>query len=559
MNIYDMHIHSYNMKPNPTALIAEMDAAGVRGGCVFSNWPKECDPQIGTTFEERLAEALAWVRGCEDRLFPVLWIHPYEDNIIEKVHVAAEAGIAAFKIICTDFYVYEEPCLRLLREIASLDLPVIFHTGILWDGKVSSNYNRPLNWEVLLEIEGLRFSMGHCSWPWVDECIALYGKFLHSLTTRNAAEMFFDITPGTPEIYRRELLTKLFRIGYDVGHNILFGTDASAEGYRREWVTNWLKIDGKIMDDLGVNGECRRLMYEENLMRFLGKTEKAHKPVSPDTDDAHMWSAVNPEVMETVNKWYLRLGFDPAYNQAFYRALDRIAIADCITAEDFGDGSNDGERNLLTYLWLCEGVKRRYAALGIPEEILDDTLYDIVRWTDSYTAIHGTLYLGELPWLRRHMALKLFKLGRLQFAMAGSEFDIPKYGVKKDDPVIEVHIPTGEKLSVEACKVSLARAKEFFATFFPDYEYKCFTCHSWLLDSTLTELLPSGSNILAFREMFDVVEEEESSAILRYVFKWNTCMANVKDAVTSSPFAEKVKARAMRGGAFHESLGVIEK
>lgn len=28
--------------------------------------------------------------------------------------------------------------------------------------------------------------------------------------------MFLDLTPGTPEIYRRDLLTKLFTIGYDV-------------------------------------------------------------------------------------------------------------------------------------------------------------------------------------------------------------------------------------------------------------------------------------------------------------------------------------------------------
>ena len=67
------------------------------------------------------------------------------------------------------------------KEIAKLNVPVIFHTGILWDGRVSSNYNRPLHWESLLPITNLRFSMGHCSWPWVDECIALYGKFLKSV------------------------------------------------------------------------------------------------------------------------------------------------------------------------------------------------------------------------------------------------------------------------------------------------------------------------------------------------------------------------------------------
>lgn len=558
MKIFDMHIHSFNFPPNPDALIAEMDAAGVYGGCVFSNWPTEANRAEGTSFDERLEEALAWCRGYEDRLFPVLWVHPYEENIIEKIGPAVDAGIAAFKIICTDFYVYEEKCLELLRKIASYDKPVFFHTGILWDGSVSSSYNRPLNWEALLDIEGLRFSMGHCSWPWVDECIALYGKFLNALTRKNTAEMFFDITPGTPVIYRRELLTKLFEIGYDVGHNILFGTDACSEGYRKEWVTEWLRRDGDIMNDLGVCGEVRELMYEKNLMRFLGKTKERPRIASPETDDSHVWSAVNPAVAEAIVGWYKKLGFDPSCDKEFYPAVSRIPVADCVSIDTYTE-SEDGLRNLLTYLWLCEGLKKRYEELGIPEDILIDTVYDIVRWTDSYSDFKGKLYLGELSWLNRHMSANLFSLGRLQFAMGECEADAPKYGLKKGDPVIEIHIPAGGPITPEECAASMAKAREFFPKYFPDFEYKCFTCHSWLLDSVLTELLPESSNILRFREMFDVIHEDESNAILRYVFKWNTNVRNVKDAAAATPFAEKVKRRAMKGGVFHESFGVIAK
>jgi len=152
-------------------------------------------------------------------------------------------------------------------------------------------------------VEGLRFSMGHCSWPWVDECIALYGKFLNSLTAHNTAEMFFDITPGTPEIYREELLTKLYTIGYDVGDNVLFGTDSSAECYKQEWAGKWLSIDGKILDKLGVSRENREKLYEKNLLRFLGKTQVSVEHKSPVPDDANAWSPVNPRVEQTIRKW----------------------------------------------------------------------------------------------------------------------------------------------------------------------------------------------------------------------------------------------------------------
>ena len=134
MKIFDMHIHSNLEQPTPARMLAEMEKAGVYGGCVFSEEPGRA------SFEERLTEVLSWAKGYEERIFPVLWIHPYEENIIEKVHRAVEAGIVAFKVICADFYVYEEGAMKVWREIAKLNKPIIFHSGILWDGKVSSAY-----------------------------------------------------------------------------------------------------------------------------------------------------------------------------------------------------------------------------------------------------------------------------------------------------------------------------------------------------------------------------------------------------------------------------------
>ena len=74
----------------------------------------------------------------------------------------------------------------------------------MWDGKPSGPYNRPVGFESLLEVQGLRFCMAHVSWPWCDELVAVYGKVLNGYTNRRdlTVEMFVDITPGTPPIYR---------------------------------------------------------------------------------------------------------------------------------------------------------------------------------------------------------------------------------------------------------------------------------------------------------------------------------------------------------------------
>ena len=89
-----------------------------------------------------------------------------------------------------------------------------------------------------------------------------------------------------------------------------------------------------------------------------------------------------------------------------------------------------------------------------------------VTWT-NLNCLKNELYLGELSWLARHLGARLFRLGRLQFCIAGAEHDIPSYGIKEGDTVIEVHIPEGERLTVEAAKASLEAAREFFPKYFP--------------------------------------------------------------------------------------------
>lgn len=276
MKIFDMHIHVGNDKIEQNYLLEQMEASGVYGGGIISACPESATADlIKMPFKERLTNVLNWSKNYEDRLFPILWVHPDED--VENVEVASREGVAAFKIICDTFPIYSENCLKLLEKIEATNKPVLFHSGILWSGTDTSRYNRPADWECMLNLNKIKFSMGHCSWPWVDECIAVYGKFLHYYNTRISAEMFFDITPGTPEIYRRDLLTKLFTIGYDVENNIMFGTDSITNDYNPSWIKKWLELDNKIMDELKVEKDVRAKIYEGNFMRFLNGGDVDHK------------------------------------------------------------------------------------------------------------------------------------------------------------------------------------------------------------------------------------------------------------------------------------------
>ena len=276
--VLDCHIHIREQELDLERLSAQFKEAGVNGGIIISLPPehfhgifKKGSPQ------QRLEQVLAFCEQKEE-LYPFFWVDPLEKDAIDQVKEAAAQGIAGIKIICDRFPPDNEQAIEVYRAAAQAGLPILFHSGILWDGAPSSPYNRPAGFEILLEVEGLRFSLAHISWPWCDECIAVYGKFLNAYSRRKdlCVEMFIDTTPGTPPLYRKEALTKLFTIGYDVQHNVMFGSDCYVNGYNADWVNEWVKRDTEIMNSLSLGQDMIDCVFSQNLKRFLGLTSDTH-------------------------------------------------------------------------------------------------------------------------------------------------------------------------------------------------------------------------------------------------------------------------------------------
>lgn len=68
------------------------------------------------------------------------------------------------------------------------------------------------------------------------------------------------------------------------------------------------------------------------------------------------------------------------------------------------------------------------------------------------------------------------------------------------DPVLSIHVPRGGPLDFSLCGQSLRGAESFFSVHFPEWDFKAFTCSSWLLDTRLQRLLPPESNIVRFQK-----------------------------------------------------------
>lgn len=268
---------------------------------------------------------------------------------------------------------------------------------------------------------------------------------------------------------------------------------------------------------------------------------------------------MNFESAPIIEKWYKALGFDKKYDPEFYEALRTIPISADTDAASYDYDCQDGKKNLLSFLYMCEAVAEQYWKKGISTEILMDTLSDIVRWSKVWSEITGELCLFEIGWLYRHMRLRLFTLGRLQFCIETATEQMAQYGMTVGESYISIHIPSGGPLQLEECKASLEMARSFFDKYFPDMKYSWFSCNSWLLDESLQKLLPPESNILQFAALFRVVGKVQSDDIIRFVFRWDANRENIDNWDCSSGFAKKVKACVAQGQIFYQTRGLLPK
>jgi predicted TIM-barrel fold metal-dependent hydrolase len=279
----DSHVHIRTNSIYKNQFMKKLKKLGGDGAVLFSLPPQSYSSSNKSASNQgRLDNVLEW---CEDldSLYPFFWLDPLESDVQKQVKEACKNNIMGFKVICDRFYPSHPQCMRVLNIIAEYKKPVIFHSGILWDRKVSSKYNRPIEFECLLKIPKLKFALAHASWPWCDEVIALYGKFLHTSGTdpENSPEMFIDTTPGTPVIYRNEVLTKLYMSGYDIENNTIWGLDSRADNYNSEWAEEWFERDCKILKDLSLNDTQIEKYFSSNIKSFLGLKTKAIKKKTP--------------------------------------------------------------------------------------------------------------------------------------------------------------------------------------------------------------------------------------------------------------------------------------
>ena len=205
--------------------------------------------------------------------------------------------------------------------------------------------------------------------------------------------------------------------------------------------------------------------------------------------------------------------------------------------------------------FLADHTLALHRSLGIPHGITVATLKDVNNWIRNYQLVHGELGLKNIGWLINHGLGNLFRLGRLQFVHAKAHPVVPS-----GEYVIEVHIPQGEPLDIDACLASFELAKPFFAKLYPDKPADYFVCGSWLLSPDLPAIADESSNICRFMRLWTQLPHngDKGHQAMQRVFGFDFDPANIESAPEKTSLQRKLKAHVLAGGMVESSFGSIK-
>jgi predicted TIM-barrel fold metal-dependent hydrolase len=278
--VNDVHVHSSG-KERVEDIEKALDSSGVEKIALISYHPyllRDIWTPISVDefkeFVKRLSDLQKALRG---RVYGLAFVDPrMVDDVKELVKlvewVLTDLELVGVKMIPAGWYPYEEKLYPLYEKLEELNAPILFHCGISWGFPDSSRFCRPVFWEALMKFKKLKFILAHLCWPWVDEALAVGGRFLYPAKSGFLSykpQILFDISSGAPWLWKIDALRKA--IAYLGSEMLIFGSDCGSvdnakcfeEAIRRDY-TILKQILARPDNEL-------RIIFRDNFDRFIGK------------------------------------------------------------------------------------------------------------------------------------------------------------------------------------------------------------------------------------------------------------------------------------------------
>jgi hypothetical protein len=127
--------------------------------------------------------------------------------------------------------------------------------------------------------------------------------------------------------------------------------------------------------------------------------------------------------------------------------------------------------------------------------------------------------------------------------------------VRKQDPILLVHIPRRGSLKAEFCRESYRNVLEFVPRCFPATHIKAIVCHSWMMSGQMDEVVEAPSNLLDFQNNYTLYPlSSQGTAIFSFVF--HRPVENHADLPENTRLEKAMKERTLAGIPFYEGGGV---
>ncbi|MBQ8094458.1 MAG: family 20 glycosylhydrolase [Clostridia bacterium] len=243
-------------------------------------------------------------------------------------------------------------------------------------------------------------------------------------------------------------------------------------------------------------------------------------------------------LLEHTERFMEEIGIPKAFAE---RAGDRIMASlyhGHIVTEDDGAGEMVHQ--------LMEAVRNRRDGVWtmFPENVWLDTMKCFTRFVQEHRQCYGYDGYDRGFWTPRQVQAKLFRLGELEYEM------LPD---KEGNPRIFLHIPSDANLMPDPLNESVRLAREFFASYFPEYADAPMFCETWLLSPKLHELLPETAKIFHFQSGFELYgTHPDSKAAILWVFHKTAIQQKTLDLNEldeSTTLQRSMKALLLSGGA----------
>jgi hypothetical protein len=191
----------------------------------------------------------------------------------------------------------------------------------------------------------------------------------------------------------------------------------------------------------------------------------------------------------------------------------------CKTEED--PTGDTGLKALAVYMAAAQHTHKIYTDLGISDNIYIDSMKAFCQFVKEHMQSFGHYGFDRDFWIYRQLSANLFRLGTLEYELRTLPVDAQPVGnAVGGSPILSVHIPSNAVLTRESLDASYRMAREFFAKHFPDFQYQCVYCSTWLLSPVLKQILKPDSRILEFQSDYEITHVDmESNSGIRWIFK----------------------------------------